>query len=112
MHGYRIISLQELRGNICNTEWSVFSIWETEPGDELRDYFVCTHVIYPDETQFGEVSKTKLIIERNKRSQVNVQFLGFPIGQTGFYTVKTWVEENQRRIFGPIEFKIELEVVK
>ncbi len=51
-------------------------------------------------------------IERNKRAQVGSQMLGFPIGQVGFYTVRTWVEENQRVVVDPIEIKIELEIIK
>jgi len=93
-------------------EWAVFSSWDTEPGDELREYFLCTQILYPDQTPFGEINKIRINIERNKRAQVNVQMLAFPIGQTGSYTVKTSVEENQRTVFSPIEFKIELEIVK
>jgi hypothetical protein len=37
---------------------------------------------------------------------------GFPIGQTGSYTVRARVEEKEQRVVGPIEFKIELEVIR
>ncbi len=39
-------------------EWAVFSSWETEPGDELKEYFLCTQTLYPDKTPLGEVAKT------------------------------------------------------
>ncbi len=97
---------------VAPREWAVFSAWDTDPGDELKEYTFCTQMIYPDQSQFGEIAKTKMKIELNKRSQVYVQIIGFPIGQVGQYTVRTWVEENQQRVFGPIEFKIELEMTK
>lgn len=93
---------------VAPKEWCVFSSWDAEPGDELREYFICTHVLYPDQTPFGEISKNKLNIELGKRAQFNVQMLGFPMGQAGVYTVKTWIEENQRTVVGPLELKIEL----
>lgn len=97
---------------VAPKEWAVFSIWDTEPGDELKDYTFCNQMFYPDQTQFGEVHRVKMNIELNKRSQVNLQFVGFPIGQAGQYTVRTWVEENQRVVIDPIEFKIELEITR
>src|SRR5579864_4084683 len=93
-------------------EWAVFSSWDTEPGDELKEYLLCTQVLYPDNSPFGEVSKIKMNIERNNRSQVATQVAGFPIGQIGFYTIKVWVEENQRTAVEPIELRVELEIVK
>ena len=97
---------------IAPKEWAVFSIWDTEPGDELKDYTFCTQMFYPDQTHAGEVHRVKMNIECNKRSQVNLQIKGFPIGQTGQYTVRTWIEENQRVVVDPIEFKIELEITR
>lgn len=97
---------------VAPKEWAVFSAWDTDPGDELKKYTLCTQILYPDQSQFAEVVKTKMKVELSKRSQMNIQILGFPIGQIGQYTIRTWIEENQRRVFGPIEFKIELEMTK
>lgn len=97
---------------IAPKEWAIFSIWDTEPGDELKDCTFCSQMFYPDQTQFGEVHRVKMKIELNKRSQVNLQIAGFPIGQMGQYTVRTWIEENQRVVVDPIEFKIELEITR
>ena len=97
---------------VAPKEWAVFSAWDTDPGDGLKEYTFCMQMLYPDQSQFGEVVKNKMKIELNKRSQVNMQIIGFPIGQVGQYTVRTWIEENQQRVFGPIEFKIELEMTK
>ncbi len=97
---------------VAPKEWAVFSAWDTDPGDELKEYKFCMQMLYPDQSQFGEVAKSRMKIETNKRSQVTVQIIGFPIGQVGQYTVRTWVEENRQRVFGPIEFKIEVEMTK
>jgi hypothetical protein len=100
------------RNAVAPKEWAVFSVWDIDQGDELKKYTLCTQILYPDQSQFAEVVKTKMKTELSKRSQMNIQILGFPIGQIGQYTIRTWVEENQQRIFGPIEFKIELEMTK
>jgi hypothetical protein len=46
-----------------------------------------------------------------QRSQMFIRLNGFPIGQPGFYTIQTWVEDGQALVVGPIEFKLELRVV-
>jgi len=93
-------------------EWAIFTIFDTEPGDELKEYVHFVQILYPDKTQFAEVSKNKIAVELNKRAQISVQVLGFPIGQRGKYTVRVWVEENQQMVVGPIEFTMELEIGK
>lgn len=93
-------------------EWAVFSAWDLDAGDELKEYFICTQILYPDQTQFGEINRIKMNVEKDKRSQVAAQINGFPIGQEGFHTVRIWIEENQQRVVGPIEFKIQLEMIK
>lgn len=100
------------RDAVAPKEWAVFSIWDFEPNDFKQDNFVCTQIFYPDQTQFGEVSRGKMNAEPGKaRVQIAVQLQAFPIGQVGAYTVRTWIEDNdQKIIFEPIEFKIELEI--
>lgn len=92
-------------------EWVVFSSWDVEREDENRNYFLCTVVLYPDGTQFGTIGKIRIPVVFGQRSQMIVRVLGFPLGQAGFYTVRTWIEENEKVIYQPREFKIELQVV-
>jgi hypothetical protein len=96
--------------SVVPKEWSVFSLWDTEPGDEHKNYTLCTQVLYPDRTQFADVGKLRLNIEPNKRTQAIMRFLGFPVGQLGFYTVRTWIEEENKIVVDPIEFKLEVEL--
>jgi hypothetical protein len=96
---------------VAPREWAIFSAWDPEPGDELKEYVLCTQILCPDQTQFME-TKNKLNVEPNKRSQVNAQVNAFPIGQLGKYTVRTWIEQNQKSVVGPIDFQIELEMAK
>jgi hypothetical protein len=90
-------------------DWTVFSIWDIEPGDEHKNYVLCTQILYPDQSQFGDVSKQPMPLQPNKRVQMIVRLNGFPIGQLGFYTVRTWLEEEDKKVSDPIEFKLELE---
>ncbi len=41
-----------------------------------------------------------------------IRILGFPLGQAGFYKVRTWVEENDQVVVESFEEKIELEIIK
>jgi len=93
-------------------EWAIFSAWDAEAEDAGRDFYICTQIIYPDKTPFQPPAKQRLNIEPNKRAQHVFKLAGFPIGQAGFYTVMTWIEENGESVVGPIEFKIEVEVRK
>jgi hypothetical protein len=91
-------------------EWAVFSAWDPEPGDEKRLFVLCTRFVFPDLSQFGDVTKTPMVIESGKRFQVNTAFNGFPIGQAGPCRVVTWIEENEHVAVSPIELKIDLEI--
>src|SRR6266567_4409707 len=76
---------QEIPKNaVAPKEWAVFSAWDTDPGDELKEHIFCIQMFYPDKTQFGEVFKNKMKVELNKRSQVKTVIPGFPVGQPGF----------------------------
>ncbi len=104
---------QEIPKNaVAPKEWAVFSAWDTEPGDELKEHLFCLQIFYPDKSQFGEIFKNKMKVELNKRSQVKTMIPGFPVGQPGFYTVRNWIEESNKMVAGPIEFKMEVEILK
>lgn len=100
------------KNSVAPKEWVIYAAWDPEPGDEDKSYMFCSQILYPDQSEFGEVRKIKINVERGKRSQLTLQILGFPIGQTGVYTVRAWVEERGEQILGPIEFNIELEIVR
>lgn len=95
---------------IIPREWSVYSAWDADTGDENQANFLCTQVFYPDASPFGETAKNKMGVDVGKRSQINTQFQGFPIGQPGSYVVRTWVEQNEKNVSPIIEFKIDLEI--
>jgi hypothetical protein len=97
---------------VSPTNWVIFSIWNAEAGDEVKDYMLGTQILYPDKTQFADIPRNKVKIELGKRSQIIIQLNGFPVGQEGVYTVLSWVEENQQRVLGPIEFKLEVEILR
>jgi hypothetical protein len=92
--------------------WCIFSSWDPDVGDELKEYTLCTQVLYPDQTPFGETSRIKMPIEQNKRCQMQVNIRGFPVGQNGKHTARTWVEEDGKTVVGPIDCYIQLEVVR
>ncbi len=96
---------------VANKEWSIFCLYNHDDGDELKEYTHKVQIVYPDKTQFGDVSKTKFVAEAGKRSQVHIQVPVFPIGQTGKYTIRVWVEENERLIT-TTEFSVDVEIVR
>ena len=104
---------QEITRNfVIPKEWAVFSSWKVEPGDEAREYFLCTQVRYPDRTPFGETNRIKIAIEPERQAQIAVQMVAFPIAQPGFYTTSIWIEENQSVVVDPIELRVELEIIR
>lgn len=99
------------RNAVAPKEWAIFSSWDAEPGDERREYFICVNVLYPDQSPWGDVNRTKVNIqEGRKASQVATQMVGFPVGQAGTYTIRVWIEESQRLVVNPIELSVELEI--
>jgi hypothetical protein len=97
---------------VAPRDWAIYSAWDNEPGDELKKYFLCTQIIYPDKSPFGQITRMLINVQPKRRSQMIARVQGFPLGQTGFYTVRTWLEENSQMVGSPIEFMIELEIKK
>jgi|SRR5271155_1198572 len=95
---------------VAPREWSIFSKWETDPDDAGKEFTVCTQMFYPDKTPFGDQGRTALTAEANKKAQAIVKIFGFPLGQTGMYTIRSWIEANGKMIGPSIEFRLELEI--
>lgn len=94
---------------VAAKEWALFSKWLPEPGDELKEYVHCFQMMYPDQSPFGNVVRQKLRIESNKQTQNIMKMVGFPIGQRGTYTVRIWVEQDEKVVLEPIDLKLEVE---
>jgi hypothetical protein len=97
---------------VAPKEWAIYSAWDNEPGDEQKEYFLCIQILYPDQSPFGQVTRMPINVQPKRRSQMTARVQGFPLGQPGFYMVRTWLEESKQMVGSPIEFKIELEIKK
>jgi hypothetical protein len=97
---------------VAPKEWSIFSSWDAEEDDHGKEYFICVQLYYPDATPFGEAARNSVKFELKNKAQGIVRIAGFPIGQIGSYTVKTWLEYEGKAIGESNEFKIELEMIK
>ena len=95
---------------VAPNEWSIYSAWDAEPGDEVKSNFVCIQILYPDGSVFGESRKVEMNVESKKRSQVAVKIIGFPVGQPGAHTVRCWVDQGGKVASNVVEFEIDLEV--
>jgi len=89
-------------------DWSIYTEWDTEPGDETRHYVLRAQVFYPDGATFGGCPDIPINVEPNSRSQAIVRIPAFPIGQSGTYIARVWVEENHIEVVKPIDLKIDV----
>jgi hypothetical protein len=94
---------------VAAKEWALFSKWLPEPGDELKEYVHCFQMMYPDQSPFGNVVRQKLRIEPKRQLQNIMKMVGFPIGRRGMYTVRVWIEQDEKVVLEPIDLKIEVE---
>jgi hypothetical protein len=94
---------------VAPRDWAVFSKWDTEPGDELLQYVFCLQMLYPDERQFGEITRLNIKTELNKRAQVTANVSGFPVGQAGTFKVRNWLEVNGKPVVEAVEIKLEVQ---
>ncbi len=60
-------------------EWAIFSSWDSEPSD-AKEYVLCTQILYPDKSQFGEIGRVPVLVQPSLRAQTVVVVKGFPIG--------------------------------
>lgn len=88
--------------------WSIYTEWETEPGDENRKYQLAFQLLYPDGKPFGQVARVVINVAAHRRGQVTINATGFPIGQEGFYTARLQIEEDEKPVGAPVELKVEV----
>lgn len=88
--------------------WSIYTEWETDPGDENRKYQLAFQLVYPDGKLFGQVTRTAINVAAHRRGQVIINANGFPVGQEGFYTARLQIEEDEKPVGAPIELKLEV----
>jgi hypothetical protein len=93
-------------------DWTVYSSWFSDKEDDGKTVSVCTQILFPDKTQFGEIYKFPLKMEFGKRAQAITRMNGLPIGQTGFYSIRTWLESDGKTIGKVRDIPVELEIVK
>lgn len=97
---------------VAPREWVIYSAWDSEPGDEKRNYFLCARIFYPNGENFGPQARVPINVALGQRSQTIVRVPGFPIGQVGIYDIQVWLEEDTEKVGTPIDLKVELVIVK
>jgi hypothetical protein len=98
---------------VAPKEWCIFTSWVSEPSDAGRHYTQIYRILYPNGEQFGDDARIELQVVPGKRhSQTIASSQGLPIGQSGLYTVESWVEENGKKIGSNISLQFEVETQK
>ena len=88
-------------------EWFVFSSWDWEADDDGKTYKQHIEVLLPDRSVFVKVDHDFAIPPRRK-IQTSVPIAGFPIGQQGLCTVRTWLEHEGKTIVEPRPILLEV----
>jgi len=79
-------------------DWSVFTMWKTDPADAGKSYTQIVQLLWPDKTEFQN-GVLSLEIEADKAThQSTVNIMGFPVGQEGPVTINTWLELNGKKV--------------
>jgi hypothetical protein len=89
-------------------EWAIFTAWDWEKDDEGVRYTQAIEVRVPDGKVFADI-KTNFVIERDKRQQVRVPLVGFPIGQRGDCTVHLWLRRGSTLVTEAAPVRITVE---
>lgn len=97
---------------VAPKEWAIYSEWDSEPGDEKRNYFLGAQIYYPNGEPFGLPIKVRINIVLGQRAQVFIRVPGFPIGQAGTYTIQVWAEADEERIGNPVNLTVEVIIFK
>jgi hypothetical protein len=93
---------------VAPKEWAVFSSWDWDPADEGKDYVQVIQILYPDGKSFIDRQETKFRMNPGTKHQIKAPILGFPVGQTGMYMVRMWLEDAGRVIVTPRPIRIEV----
>lgn len=98
---------------VAPKEYAVYTSWDLEPADHDKQYNQIFEILYPNGAHFGEGTTVRINMGTGKRAQSITTLNALPIGQVGVYTVRTWLENDERKvIFAPISLQFEVEVVK
>jgi hypothetical protein len=99
----------DIPGNaIAPKEWTIFTSWDWEPEDEGREYKQVIQILYPDGSPFLASVEQRFVVQRNTKHQINAPVLGFPIGQSGIYTIRMHLEHNEAVIFEATPIRLEV----
>ncbi len=98
------------RDAVAPKEWAVFTSWRQRPEDGGRQYRQKIQILYPDGTPFGAVTEVDFAFQAGKsHHQLTTKWNGFPIGQTGMYSVKMWLEGDGSTVFGPVSIGVNVQ---
>lgn len=78
-------------------EWAVFTRWTVSDEEAVKPLVQVLQVLWPNKDEFTQ-SRVDLPKENNRTKQVNMKFLGTPIGQPGEITINLWLELDSKRI--------------
>lgn len=94
-------------------EWAIFTLWEVDPSEYGKKYQQAFQTVYPDGTNFGLETRVPITPEQGKRMlQCVALSTAMPISQNGLYTIKTWLEEDGKKIAEPTPISFEIELVR
>jgi hypothetical protein len=82
-------------------EWCIFVLWELQPEERDRQYFVRTQIAWPDGKDYID---TRFLLRSvaDKAYMSSIQKIsGFPIGQNGTLHIKIWLELDGSVVFAP-----------
>ncbi len=71
-------------------EWAIFASWQTQANENGKKLRQIMEITYPKaELDF-------VVAEPSDQNRVNI--VGFPVGQSGQYSIRMWLEENARKV--------------
>jgi hypothetical protein len=106
--GAAVPPLTEMPPNaVAPKEWAIFSAWEWEDGDEGKEYSLFFEVRYPDGKTFAE-GKATFVMQKDKRNQVKIPFVGIPVAQQGKCTVRIRLKHGDSLIIEPAPVYIKI----
>ena len=91
-------------------EWALFASWDCGPDDDGKEFSQVVQVLHPDGRFFIERMEAKFVMQRDKKSQIKMPFVGFPVGQQGKVMIRMWLEQAGQEIFAarPIHLEVSL----
>jgi hypothetical protein len=86
------------REAVTPKEWAIFTAWKIATEDFGRTFKQVVQLLWPDGKEFKNGAIGFVPEDKKAVHQIQMNIVGFPVGQVGPITINMWLEDKEKKI--------------